>query len=86
MRKTVFRSLCIWGCCLWPVERNVPNPFDFEHSESTITGYNASLKLGNGMVLTYIFRRTFQDFNGDGDVKDEGETINMTSIETSFSF
>ncbi|MBT6710438.1 MAG: hypothetical protein HOB22_01870, partial [Candidatus Marinimicrobia bacterium] len=67
-------------------QRNVPNPFDFEHSESTITGYNASLKLGNGMVLTYIFRRTFQDFNGDGDVKDEGETINMTSIETSFSF
>jgi len=55
-------------------------------SESTIKGYNASLKLGNGMVLTYIFRRTFQDFNGDGDVKDEGETINMTSIETSFSF
>ena len=49
-------------------------------------GYNASLKLGNGMVLTYIFRRTFQDFNGDGDVKDEGEIINMTSIETSFSF
>ena len=67
-------------------QRNVPNPFDFEHSESTITGYNASLKLGNGMVLTYIFRRTFQDYNGDGDVKDEGETINMTSIETSFSF
>jgi hypothetical protein len=67
-------------------QRNVPNPFDFDYSESTIMGYNASLKLGNGMVLTYIFRRTFQDFNGDGDVKDEGETINMTSIETSFSF
>ena len=67
-------------------QRNVPNPFDFEYSESTIMGYNASLKLGNGMILTYIFRRTFQDFNGDGDVKDEGETINMTSIETSFSF
>ena len=67
-------------------QRNVPNPFDFEYSESTIMGYNASLKLGNGMVLTYIFRRTFQDFNGDGDVKDEGEIINMTSIETSFSF
>ena len=67
-------------------QRNVPNPFDFEYSESTIMGYNAGLKLGNGMVLTYIFRRTFQDLNGDGDVKDDGETINMTGIETSFSF
>ena len=67
-------------------QRNVPNPFDFEYSESTIMGYNVGLKLGNGMVLTYIFRRTFQDMNGDGDVLDEDEMINMTSIETSFSF
>ncbi len=67
-------------------QRNVPNPFDFEYSESTITGYNVGLKLGNGMVLTYVFRRTFQDMNGDGDVLDKDEMINMTSIETSFSF
>ena len=49
-------------------------------------GYDIGLKLGNGMVLTYVFRRTFQDINGDGDVKDNEEMINMTSIETSFSF
>ena len=67
-------------------QRNVPNPFDFEYSESTIMGYDIGLKLGNGMVLTYVFRRTFQDINGDGDVKDNEEMINMTSIETSFSF
>ena len=67
-------------------QRNVPNPFDFEYSESTIMGYDIGLKLGNGMVLTYVFRRTFQDVNGDGDVKDNEEMINMTSIETSFSF
>ena len=67
-------------------QRNVPNPFDFEYSESTIMGYNIGLKLGNGMVLTYVFRRTFQDMNGDGDVVDNGEMINMTSVETSFSF
>ena len=67
-------------------QRNVPNPFDFEYSESTIMGYNIGLKLGNGMVLTYVFRRTFQDMNGDGDVLDKDEMINMTSVETSFSF
>ena len=67
-------------------QRNVPNPFDFEYSESTITGYNIGLNLGNGMVLSYVFRRTFKDLNGDGDVKDEGEMINMTGVETSFSF
>ena len=67
-------------------QRNVPNPFDFEYSESTITGYNVGLNLGNGMILSYVFRRTFKDLNGDGDVKDKGEMINMTGVETSFSF
>ncbi len=67
-------------------QRNVPNPFAFEFSESTITGYNIGLRLGNGMILSYVFRRTFQDINGDGDVIDDGEMINMTSVETSFSF
>ena len=67
-------------------QRNVPNPFLFEYSESTIMGYNIGLDLGNGMILTYVFRRNFIDMNGDGDVNDENEMINMTSIETSFSF
>ena len=67
-------------------QRNVPNPFEFKYSESTITGYRIGLELGNGMVLNYIFRRSFRDLNGDGDVTDKGEMLNMTSIETSFSF
>ena len=67
-------------------QRNVPNPFDFDYSESTIIGYDVGISLGNGMVLTYMFRKTFQDMNGDGDVLDDNETINMTSFETSFSF
>ena len=67
-------------------QRNVPNPFDFEFSESTIMGYDVGIELGNGMVLTYVFRRSFIDMNGDGDVMDDNEMINITSIETSFSF
>lgn len=67
-------------------QRNVPNPFDFQYSESTVMGYNIGLNLGNGMILTYVFRRTFNDLNGDGDVLDPSEVNNMTSIETSFTF
>ena len=49
-------------------------------------GYRVGIEMGNGMILNYIFRRSFLDLNGDGDVKDSGEKINLTSIETSFSF
>jgi len=67
-------------------QRNVPNPFEFEYTESTISGYRIGIKLGNGMILNYIFRRSFRDIDGDGKVNGTDETINMTSIETSFSF
>ncbi len=67
-------------------QRNVPNPFDFEFTENTITGYRVGIKIGNGMILNYIFKQSFRDLDGDGKVDGEGETINMTSIETSFSF
>jgi len=67
-------------------QRNVPNPFDFEYTENTIMGYRVALELGSGMVLNYIFRRSFQDLDGDGKVDGPDETVNMTSIETSFSF
>ena len=67
-------------------QRNVPNPFEFEFTESTITGYRVGIKLGNGMILNYIFRRSFRDIDGDGKVNGPDETINMTSIEPSFSF
>ena len=67
-------------------QRNVPNPFNFRYTESTISGYRVGIKLGNGMILNYIFRQSFRDIDGDGDVNGKEETINMTSIETSFSF
>ena len=37
-------------------QRNVPNPFEFNYTENTITGYRVGIKLGNGMILSYIFR------------------------------
>ena len=67
-------------------QRNVPNPFEFDYSESSIAGYRIGLEIGSGMILQYVFRKSFRDLNGDGDVKDKGEVLNITNIETTFSF
>jgi len=60
---------------------NVPNPFEFEFSESTVMGYKVGLELGSGMVLNYTYQRTFR-MNTDGKM----ESVNLTGIETSFTF
>ena len=67
-------------------QRNVPNPFKFEYSESTIIGYNLGISMGQGLVLNYIFRRSFRDYNANGRIDGDNETIDITSIETSFIF
>jgi hypothetical protein len=67
-------------------QRNVPNPFDFEPTESTVMGYNLSIRLGFGIILNYSYRRTYQDKNGDGDVTDKDDIINITVIEAQFGF
>ena len=65
--------------------RNVPNPFDFEYTEGTIMGYQAGIEIASGIMLNYTFQRSFRDLDGDGDVDSPDETINLTTIETSFS-
>ena len=67
-------------------QRNVPNPFKFEYTESTIIGYNLGISMGQGLVLNYIFRRSFRDYNANGRIDGKAETIDITSIETSFTF
>jgi hypothetical protein len=67
-------------------QRNVPNPFKFEYTESTIIGYNLGISMGQGLVLNYIFRRSFRDYNANGRIDGNSEMIDITSIETSFSF
>ena len=67
-------------------QRNVPNPFKFEYTESTIIGYNLGISMGQGLVLNYIFRRSFRDYNANGRIDGRAETIDITSIETSFTF
>jgi len=67
-------------------QRNVPNLFKFEPTETTIMGFSVGAKIGWGMILNYSFKRSFLDKNGDGDVLDKDEAINMSLLETSFGF
>ncbi|NQV38009.1 MAG: hypothetical protein HQ509_08410 [Candidatus Marinimicrobia bacterium] len=67
-------------------QRNVPNLFEFEPNASTVMGYRLGFEMGSGMVINYIFRKSFKDLNGDGDVTDSDEAINITAIETTFAF
>jgi hypothetical protein len=70
---------------LYYQQRNVPNPFDFEYTEGTIMGYQVGFEISSGLMLNYTFQRSFRDLDGDGDVDSPDETINLTTIETSFS-
>ncbi|MEE8479428.1 MAG: hypothetical protein V3S42_05385, partial [Candidatus Neomarinimicrobiota bacterium] len=67
-------------------QRNVPNPFEFEPTENAIMGFSIGVKIGKGMILNYSFKRSFLDKNGNGDVLDKDEAINVTLIEISFGF
>lgn len=66
-------------------QRNVPNLFEFEPNTGTVMGYRLGFEMGSGMVINYIFRKSFRDLNGDGDVTDPDEAINITAIETTFA-
>ena len=65
-------------------QNNVPNPFDFKFTESTVMGYRLGISMGDGLVVNYIFKRMFRDTNGNG-IIENSEAINLTGIDTSFS-
>jgi len=64
-------------------QKNVPNPFEFIFTESTVMGYRLGISMGEGLVVNYIFKRMFRDTNGNGIIENT-EAINLTGIETSF--
>ncbi|MEA3286320.1 MAG: FecR family protein [Candidatus Marinimicrobia bacterium] len=67
---------------------NVDDPFDI-YSEGTLFGYKVVFELGGGATLTWDFRQTFRDLDGNGEIDlSDGteEVIKTTVIETGFSF
>ena len=67
-------------------QRNVPNPFDFKYTENTIMGYRVGLDMGTGMILNHLLRRPLQDMKAAGRRQRPDAGVDMTSIETTFSF
>ena len=64
-------------------QSNVPNPFDFTPTASTIWGYNLAIEVSSGVMLMYKARTTYIS-----DLENEGEFIPVESIqiETQFIF
>jgi len=64
---------------------NVDDPFDIV-SEGTLLGYNVTIGIGGGATLTWDFRQSYIDLDGNGKIEGDDEVIAQTSIETGFSF
>lgn len=66
---------------------NDKNPFDFANpSENTLLGYRIGLEMGEGAVLYYVFQKSYQDINGDGQISPDNESITINTIETGINF
>jgi len=64
-------------------QSNIPNPFDFIPTASTIWGYNLGVEVSSGVMLMYRARTTYIS-----DLENDGEFIPVESIqiETQFIF
>ncbi len=69
------------------IRNNDADPFNFkEPSENTILGYKVGFEIGGGAVIYYVFQKTYRDYNGDGMIDPDTESISITTIETGFNF
>ncbi|NQV42985.1 MAG: hypothetical protein HQ506_11585, partial [Candidatus Marinimicrobia bacterium] len=78
----------IQGANAYILRMNVDDPFDIV-SEGTLLGYKVTVGLGGGATITWDFRQSYIDLNGDGTIDTDsgsGEVVAQTSIVTGFSF
>jgi len=78
----------IQGATAYILRMNVDDPWDIV-SEGTLLGYNVTVGLGGGATITWDFRQSYIDLNGDGTIDTDsgsGEVVAQTSIVTGFSF
>jgi len=64
-------------------QSNVPNPFDFTPTTSTIWGYNVGIEVSSGVLLMYKARTTYI---ADLENEDAFNPIESIQIETQFIF
>lgn len=58
----------------------------FEKTEGTVYGYRFQYEISENAALILDIRITHRDFNGDGKISGDNETIKSTSIQTAFTF
>jgi hypothetical protein len=64
-------------------QSNVPNPFDFTPTPSTLWGYNVGVEVSSGVMLMYKARTTYiSDLDNPGEFK----PVESIQIETQFIF
>jgi len=52
----------------------------------TIMGYMVDIKIGEGVIINFDYKYTFEDKNGDGKIEGKDETIKTIAITTSSRF
>ena len=62
-------------------QSNVPNPFEFTPSSSTIWGYNIGVEVSSGVILVYQLRTTYIS-----DLDNPGEFLPIKSIQIETKF
>jgi hypothetical protein len=58
----------------------------FNKQEGTMFGYQLQYEIAAGAALLLDYRTMYRDLNGDGKIKGSDETINITNIQTVFTF
>ncbi|HXK50114.1 MAG TPA: hypothetical protein PKW56_06575 [Clostridiales bacterium] len=53
---------------------------------STVMGYILGYNIAEGTAILFDYRYTFQDMNGDGEIKGKNETIKTISVTTKIMF
>jgi hypothetical protein len=66
-------------------QQNVDKLFPAKQA-GTIFGYQLQYEIGAGTSLLLDYRTMYRDLNGDGRIKGSNETINITNIQTVFTF
>ena len=64
-------------------QSNVPNPFEFIPTASTIWGYNVGIEVSSGVMLVYQVRTTYIT---NLDNPDKYDPVESVQIETQFIF